>query len=173
MSGSGKGGNRRTSGARNRHRFSGRKNDSQRQIKKNNAPPLSNEVFFSDTKHEKSNMPPQERPRWSAPVLSENPLTTPDCPWCKKQIADITTAITDKDTGLPVHFDCVLESISGSEKLDNNDTVCYIGGGRFGIVHYNNPPDTRNFTIKKIFEWEMKDQIIEWRQPISEYFSVT
>jgi hypothetical protein len=172
MSGNGKGGNKRppgsrTSGTRNRHRFSGRKSESQKQIKKHN------ENLFTDQKSEKSKVILQERPRWSAPVLPDNPLTTPDCHWCGKQITDIATAISDKDTGLPVHFDCVLESISGSEKLENNDTVCYIGGGRFGVVHYNDPPDTRNFTIKKIFEWEMKDHVYEWRFPISDYYSIT
>jgi hypothetical protein len=162
MNGSGKGGNRK-----NRQRFSGRINESQKQIKK------QNEALFSDGKFEKNKINPQERPRWSAPALPANPITTPDCPWCGKQISDITTAISDKKTGLPVHFDCILESISGSEKLDANDTVCYIGGGRFGVVHYNNPPDIKDFTIKKILEWEIKDHIYEWRQPISEYFSIT
>jgi hypothetical protein len=59
------------------------------------------------------------------------------------------------------------------EKLENNDIICYIGGGRFGVVHYNNPPDTRDFRIKRIFEWENKDNRYEWRQSISKYFSVT
>lgn len=164
MSGSGKGGNKR-----NRQRFSGWKNESQKQTKKH----IDN--HYSDGKYEKNkiNTQAQERQRWPAPVLPANPITTPDCRWCGKRIADITTAISDKETGLPVHFDCVLESISGSEKLETNDTVCYIGGGRFGIVHYNNPPDIRDFTIKKILEWEMKDQVSEWRRPISEYFSIT
>ena len=170
MSGSGKGGNKRTSGSRNRQRFFGRRNESQKQVKKNN------ENLFPDgkfDKNEKSKISSQERPRWSAPVLPVNPITTPDCKWCGKQITDITTAISDKDSGLPVHFDCVLDSLTSTERLETNDTVCYIGGGRFGIVHYNNPPDIRDFSIKKILEWEMKDQIIEWRTPISEYFSIT
>jgi hypothetical protein len=157
MSGSGKGGNNR----KNRHRFS-------RPDRKKN-----NDNLFSEPKFEKSKVSLQERPTWTAPVLGDNPITTPDCPWCGKPITDITAAITDKETGLPVHFDCVIARISTMETLDNNDSVCYIGGGRFGIVHYNNPPDTRNFTIKKIFEWEAKDTNTEWRKPISEYFSIT
>jgi hypothetical protein len=173
MSGSGKGGNRRNS--RNRRRFSNRRNESEKQNNKNNALPAENEAVFSDSKTDKNKVKSQaqEHPRWSAPELPAYPITTPECHWCKKQINDITAAISDKKTGLPVHFDCVLESISESEKLENNDTVCYIGGGRFGIVHYNNPSQTRDFTIKKIFEWEVKDRNYDWRRPISEYFSVT
>ena len=198
MSSSGKSGNNR----KNR-RFSGRKEESQKQVKKHSATSGTENPFFEDRfEKERANphsakfsalsatklpahsaaklpalsatkFPAQERPQWTAPVLPANPITTPDCPWCGKPIKDIATAICDKDSGRPVHFDCVLSRISETENLDNNDSVCYIGGGRFGIVHYNNPPDTRDFTIKKIFEWENKDSKSEWRKPISEYFSLT
>jgi len=163
MSGSGKGGNNH----RNRHRFSGRRDDAQKHDKKHG------ENLLAEGKIEKNKAGSQERFRWTAPLLPANPITTPDCPWCGKQISDITTAICDKETGFPVHFDCVLQRIASTETLGTNDGVCYIGGGRFGIVHYNNPPDARDFTIKKIFEWEARDNTNEWRRPISEYFSIT
>jgi hypothetical protein len=163
MSGSGRGGNNR----KNRQRFSGRREESPKHGKK------QSENIFSEGKFEKNRLSLHERPRWTAPVLPVNPITTPDCPWCGKQIKDITTAISDRDTGLPVHFDCVLSRIAEMENLDTNDNVCYIGGGRFGIIHYNNLPDTRDFFIKKILEWENKDINNEWRRPISEYFSIT
>jgi hypothetical protein len=163
MSGSGKGGNNR----KNRQRFSGRKDETQKHGKKHG------DNIFSEGKIEKNRLSLYERPRWTAPVLPANPITTPDCPWCGKQIKDITTAISDNDTGLPVHFDCVLLRIAEMENLDANDSVCYIGGGRFGIIHYNNLPDARDFSIKKILEWEKKDGNSEWRRPISEYFSIT
>ncbi|MCL2265808.1 MAG: hypothetical protein FWC22_07175 [Treponema sp.] len=170
MSSSGKGGNNRRKGIPNKTRFSGRRDESQKQLKKHNSINGADNLFF-DEKYEKNRT--QERPHWTAPALPANPITTPECPWCGKQIKDITTAICDKDTGNPVHFDCVLARISQMENLDLNDSVCYIGGGRFGIIHYNNPPDTRDFTIKKIFEWENKDINSEWRKPISEYYSLT
>jgi len=163
MSGSGKSGNNR----RNRQRYSGKKDDNQKHNRKKRP-----ENLFSDGRFERERLP-YERLRWSAPTLPANPITTPECPWCGKQIKDITTAVSDRDTGIPVHFDCVLARIAEMEKLELNDTVCYIGGGRFGIVHYNNPPDTRDFTIKKIFEWEPKEHNYPWRRPISEYFSLT
>jgi len=163
MSGSGKGGNNR----KNRHRFSGRKDENQKfDLKKQTDNLLpSGKIEKTRTQHEQL--------RWTAPVPPANPITTPDCPWCGKPIKDITTAISDKETGNPVHFDCVLARISEMEPLETNDSVCYIGGGRFGIIHYNNPPDTRDFTVKKIFEWETKETTNEWRRPISEYFSIT
>jgi len=163
MSGNGKGGNSR----KNRQRYSGRRDEPQKHDKKTQGDVIAN------GKLEKNRMGLYERPRWTAPVQPTNPITTPDCPWCGKQIKDITTAISDKDTGYPVHFDCVIARIAELEALETNDSVCYIGGGRFGVIHYNNPPDTRDFTIKKIYEWEIKDSHNEWRRPISDYFSIT
>jgi hypothetical protein len=163
MGGSGKSGNNR----RNRHRFSGRRDEAQKHEKRHGDNPVT------EGKFEKNRQDRTDRLLWTAPILPANPITTPNCPWCGKQITDIATAISDKESGLPVHFDCVLARITEMETLETNDCVCYIGGGRFGIVHYNNPPDTRDFTVKKIFEWEAKDSISEWRRPISEYFSIT
>jgi len=168
MSGGKNGNNRKNRHTiHNKQRFSGRRDDSPKQLKKHG------DNITLEEKFEKNRVNPQDRPQWTAPVLPANPLTTPDCPWCGKPIKDITTAICDKETNRPVHFDCVLARISGMENLETNDGVCYIGGGRFGIVHYNNPPDTRDFVIKKIYEWEARDNNSEWRRPISEYFSIT
>ena len=168
MSGSGKGGNNR----KNRNRFFGRKDESNQKNSKKQNEPIFPENKFDRNRSSHQHGSQHERPRWTAPELPANPITTPDCPWCGKPIKDITTAICDKDTGKPVHFDCVLARITGTENLELNDSICYIGGGRFGVVHYNNPPDTRDFTIKKILEWEVKDENNEWRRPICDYFSV-
>jgi len=165
MSGSGKGGNNR----RSRHRYSGRKDETQKHDKKKNS-----DNFLASEKFEKTQSVMYERPHWTAPILPANhKLITPDCPWCGKQIEDVTCAIADKETGRPIHFDCVLKRVTDMVSLETNDAVCYIGGGRFGVVHYNNPPDVKDFTIKRIIEWEVKDNSTAWRMPISEYFSIT
>jgi len=173
---SGRGGNNR----RNRHRFSGRKEDHQ---KKKNRQEAENQAVsksgsqqgvVSEHKNEKKHpISSHDRPRWTAPVHPAYPITTPECPWCGKIIKDITTAISDKISGNPVHFDCVLSRIVEMENLNHNESICYIGGGRFGVIHYNNPPDMRDFTVKKILEWEVKEKVYEWRRPICEYFSLT
>jgi hypothetical protein len=159
---SGRGGNNR----KHRHRFSGRKEEPQKPPKK------QTENILPEPKFEKK-QEASHRLRWTAPVLPASPITTPNCPWCGKQIKDIATAISDKVSGNPVHFDCVLSRIVEMEQLETNDSVCYLGGGRFGIIHYNNPPDMRDFTVKKILEWEIKEKNYEWRRPISEYYSLT
>ena len=78
-----------------------------------------------------------ERPKWIPPKMNTDPLPVSDCPWCGKPIRDMSSAIADKDTGAPVHFDCVVSRITFGEKLEKGDTVTYIGGGRFGIISFD------------------------------------
>jgi hypothetical protein len=121
-----------------------------------------------------------DRPKWTPPKLSTEPFPVPDCPYCGKPIKDLATAFSDKNSGEMVHFDCVLARITESEVLEKGDAVSYIGGGRFGIVHFSAPPDphggkpdSRKFTIKKIFEWEDKENRAEWRKFVADHYSVT
>ena len=118
-----------------------------------------------------------ERPKWLPPKPNTDPLPVSDCLWCGKPIRDISSAIADKDTGNPVHFDCVAARIAFGEKLEKGDTIAYIGGGRFAVVNFGTPGASlateRNFAIKKIIEWENKDKRAEWRSVISDHYSVT
>ena len=79
-----------------------------------------------------------ERPKWVPPVMNTEPLPVPVCPWCGKPIRDISSAIADKDTDAPVHFDCVTARVALGENLEQGETIVYIGGGRFGIVSFGN-----------------------------------
>jgi hypothetical protein len=78
-----------------------------------------------------------------------------------------------------VHFDCVAAKIAAEETLERGDTVTYIGGGRFGIVHFEGTGipgrggERKTFQIKKIIEWENKDNRADWRSTISDHYSVT
>jgi len=120
-----------------------------------------------------------ERPRWIPPKINLEPLPVSICPWCGKPIRDMPSAMADKDTGVPVHFDCVTARITYGEKLEKGETVAYIGGGRFGIVSFGssgfsqNKTDYSDFTIKRIIEWESKDKRADWRIVICDHFSVT
>jgi hypothetical protein len=123
-----------------------------------------------------------DRHKWISPRANTEPLPQSICPWCGKAIRDIFSAIADRDTGVPVHFDCVISRITFGEKLEKGDTVTYIGGGRFGIVCFGSSgihsrdshtrPEGRDFTIKKIIEWENRDKRAEWRSVICGYYSV-
>lgn len=93
------------------------------------------------------------------------------CPECGELITDIASAVADKSTGKPVHFECVMNRLNETEKVGQNEKICYIGQGRFGILYFENPRDQRHFTIKKIIEWEERDKKIDWRDEMIGLYS--
>jgi hypothetical protein len=114
-----------------------------------------------------------DRPKWSPPKVSHDPLPQLVCTICGKPIKDIALAIAEKTGKNSVHFDCVIAQLTKNEKMERGDVVTYIGGGRFGVVHFENPHDHRKFEIKKIFEYEEKETRAEWRNILAERFSTT
>ena len=93
------------------------------------------------------------------------------CSKCGQVITEVTSALCDKATGNPVHFECALSDVEKNETLAQNEKIADIGQGRFGVISYENPRDQRHFTIKKIIEWEDRDTKSEWRKEISELYS--
>ncbi|MDR2445103.1 MAG: hypothetical protein LBD44_04120 [Spirochaetaceae bacterium] len=112
------------------------------------------------------------RPKWKATKLRSDPIPTPLCAYCKEPIKDLATAITNRE-GEAIHFECAQKRIAAAEALGKGDTVTYIGGGRFGIVCFENPQIPLKFKIKKIIEWEQKDKRAPWRGHIADHFSLT
>jgi hypothetical protein len=114
-----------------------------------------------------------DRPKWVPPAAPSEPIPVPECPYCGKPIRDISAALTDRNSGEAIHFDCALGRLRDNETLERGDAVTYIGAGRFGVVHFANPNDPRGFTIKKIFEWEDRDNRAEWRKSLADHYSIT
>jgi hypothetical protein len=142
-------------------------------------------LLSQDNRHHDKRIPLVERPKWTAPCLSTEPIPHPICPCCGKPIKDMSTAIADRGSGEPSHFECVVARIAGAETLESGDAVVYLGGGRFGIVHFpgmirniswsrknGEEYDTRGFHIKKILEWENRENRASWRKNIEDHFSV-
>jgi hypothetical protein len=121
---------------------------------------------------EKSNKTSNERPKWKYPKVRQEPISIPVCPYCKEPVKDLLCAIGDKE-GKAAHFECVQKRIAAGEILGKGEKVSYIGGGRFGIITFNNPHNPRDFKIKKIIEWEKKDNPIQWRKRLADHFSLT
>lgn len=97
---------------------------------------------------------------------------TTTCEICGKPIEDIDTAIANRGTGAPVHFDCVLAKIAETETVGHNDKITYIGQGKFAILHFENIHDMRHFTIKKEIEWESREaERSVWRNDMASLYS--
>jgi len=172
-SGSGKGSDNRGNRRRPFKRRDRDNNQRSREGQKGGGKNKADASPFGGRKSDKKRGPFIDRPKWVPPQPPAVPMPTANCAWCDKPIKDISAAISEPDTGKPVHFDCIINRIIERETLENGDAVSYIGGGRFGIVHFSNPPDTRDFKIKKVFEWENKEIRSEWRVTLSEHYSVT
>lgn len=95
------------------------------------------------------------------------------CPICSKVIEDLTSSLSDKTTGDPVHFDCAWNQAGKDITLKENEKFTYIGQGRFAVLYFPDIRDTRHFKIQKIVEWERSDSVPQWRTEISNLFSQT
>lgn len=93
------------------------------------------------------------------------------CACCGNPITELSTALADRKTGEPVHFDCVLETLEKSERLRDGEKLTYIGQGRFAVVTFPNPGDLRNFSIVRVIEWESRDKEYPWRSEMAGVYS--
>ena len=93
------------------------------------------------------------------------------CPKCGQPITEIASAFADKTSGEPIHFDCALNEVKQTEPTGENEKIAYIGQGRFAVLAYENIRDQRHFTIKKIIEWESREQQSQWRGELSGLYS--
>ena len=173
--GNGKNGDNRNNWQSSQRR---RRNNKQKQPKAafGQTAPKENQNTKQETRGsrpEKASAPVFERPKWSPPKLSTEPFPQPECPYCGKPVRDITIAVGDKETNAAVHFDCILARLNQSEPLEKGESITYIGGGRFGVIRQGTPENPKKFIIKKIFEWEEKDNRASWRGTVSDHYSIT
>ncbi len=113
--------------------------------------------------------PERNEKRVEMPPLPKLPTLT--CVKCGEPIQDSTSALVDKSSGGPIHFDCVIAFLQGAENLGLNEKIVYIGQGRFAVMFFENPLDAKKFRIVRTIEWEGRDTKAEWRTDISDRFS--
>ena len=106
-------------------------------------------------------------------VLSKIEWPKVICEKCGKEIKDLNIAISNRNTGNPVHFDCILEFIKNSEEIKANEEVIYIGNGNFAIIAFENPKIRKKFKIVKSIEWEEKNKNYQWKDNIKQLSSST
>lgn len=93
------------------------------------------------------------------------------CAKCGNPIEDLTSAIADKESGYPVHFDCVIEFLKKAEDLKPKEEIIYIGNGNFAIVYFANPKLRKDFKIVRLIEWEDKNKIYSWKNDVADLAS--
>ncbi len=89
-----------------------------------------------------------------------------DCSICGKTIDDISSAIDEKRSQKPAHFDCVIQQITEQENLKEKEKIVYMGGGRFAVIQTEDDKN-KNFTvIREIPYEEERDERVEWRDAL-------
>jgi hypothetical protein len=109
-------------------------------------------------------------PKWMPAKKPDEPVPEIICSLCGKPISDLASAICDREGDGVFHFDCIAAKLKERETLGAGDSLTYIGGGRFGIVHHDSP---KKFTIKKVIEWDMREERVPWRKLVADYYSST
>jgi hypothetical protein len=79
-------------------------------------------------------------------------------------VRDLSSAITHKESGDPAHFDCILKTLRGVLVVQQNEKICYLGKGSFGIVQFRQNSGPMRFLIRKRIQYEDTEQVPEWRQ---------
>ena len=88
----------------------------------------------------------------------------PECPLCQKAVRDLTSAITHKESGRPAHFDCILKTLRSDNSVQQNEKICYLGKGSFGIVQFRQNAGLPRFLIRKRIQYEETESVPEWRK---------
>ena len=129
-----------------------------------------------------------ERPSERIKLYEGEPV---ECSFCGKPVIDVASALADKTTDKPVHFDCVLDYLAEHETLSAGQSISYIGQGRFAVISSKVPASVQGaaasgaaaagavaagvpsprFVIERIIEWEPRDKKYEWRANIADAYS--
>jgi hypothetical protein len=109
-------------------------------------------------------------PKWTPAKKPNEPIPEITCSLCGKPIPDLASAMSDREGEGASHFDCIIARLKERETLDAGDSFAYIGGGRFGVVHHDSP---KKFSIKKIIEWDQREERVPWRKLVADYYSST
>ena len=76
------------------------------------------------------------------------------------------TYIADPETGKPANFDSVIQKLSAQEELAENERVCYLGRGSFGILVDQKGKKPRYYVRKRI-QYEDENRSLDWRRELS------
>ncbi|WP_024469528.1 hypothetical protein [Treponema pedis] len=141
---------------------------SKKKFKQNTGRENNYGIQYSDFQSKKRKYSPPKRPQ-----IQIKKIEYPEfiCTKCGKHIEDLSAAIADKESGQPVHFDCVMEFLKKAEDLKQNEEVIYIGNGNFAVAYFENPKLRKNFKIIKLIEWEDKNKIYSWKAELADLAS--
>ena len=153
---------------------------------------VKDEKQHKNERRRRNNRRRKDAPRKSGGQYTERPIERiklyegepVECSFCGKPVTDVASALADKTTDKPVHFDCVLDYLAEHETLSAGQSISYIGQGRFAVISSKVPASVQGaatagaaglpsprFVIERIIEWEPRDKKYEWRANIADAYS--
>jgi len=93
-------------------------------------------------------------------------VAIPDCPLCGKPVRDLAAALTHRVTRQPAHFDCIVTELREGNEIGQEEKLCYLGAGAFGILAFNPPGTDTKFVIRKRIQYEEKETPHDWKKPL-------
>ena len=110
------------------------------------------------------NRPKRKHRRTRSKKSGQPQVDFPMCPVCQKAVRDLCSAITHQETGNPAHFDCILKTLREVHNVQQDEKICYLGKGSFGIVQFRQHSSPLRFFIRKRIQYEENDLFPEWRR---------
>ena len=160
---------------------------------------VKDEKQHKNERRRRNNRRRKDAPRKSGGQYTERPIERiklyegepVECSFCGKPVTDVASALADRTTDKPVHFDCVLDYLAEHETLSAGQSISYIGQGRFAVISSKVPASVQGtsaagvaaaglvaagapsprFVIERIIEWEPRDKKYEWRTNIADAYS--
>ena len=165
---------------------------------------VKDEKQHKNERRRRNNRRRKDAPRKSGGQYTEHPSERiklyegepVECSFCGKPVTDVASALADRTTDKPVHFDCVLDYLAEHETLSAGQSISYIGQGRFAVISSKVPASVQGtsaaglvaggavasgaaaaglpsprFVIERVIEWEPRDKKYEWRANIADAYS--
>ncbi len=149
----------------------GRNNNWNNNQKKNNQKDTANQKQKEQKHYPVHKISPQEIAE-KENAIREFKTRSSVCEICNQPIQEMASAMANRGSGNPVHFDCIIKQLSENEQLSEKDRMTYIGNGKFAILHFENPHDMRHFSIVKEIEWERTEGTRSaWREEMAGLYS--
>ena len=86
------------------------------------------------------------------------------CPICGKLVRDAVSALCYGEDRAPAHFDCVIERLRSQNALAEDERLCYLGGGHFGVVKSPQGEGKVPFSIRDRVQYEAGQERPDWRR---------
>ena len=85
------------------------------------------------------------------------------CPVCGNPVRDLKTAILERESGQPAHFDCIARELAKTEHLEKDERISYLGKGTFGVISYRETGSPARHLIARRIQYEDPEMRAKWR----------